>query len=162
MPNGATSPVLRAPPREAAVGKEHGLLARVRVYLRADKFDRALARGANPGDSAELGLRASQLVTPRERERIAQSIDGLLYLANLDRRSYLGWSRIPFDRERVRDNRFQLAELAETLRSRATPSAQGVAMARQLMTDFRGPIYIAGRVNRLREAIAETLSALNR
>jgi hypothetical protein len=139
-----------------------GLLLRLRVRLQASKLDRALAGGADPRETPELTLRASQLIDSRRREQIATSIDQLLYLAGQDKRAFLGWSRMPFDRSGVRASWGLLRQLAERLRRSGTPSPRGVAMAQRLMSDFRGPIFTSGRANRLPEALAATISALER
>jgi hypothetical protein len=161
MPSGAVSQLPEAHPRSRAREQPSPLL-RLRVRLQASKLDRALAGGADPRESPELELRASQLVDPDERERIATSIDQLLHLAGQDRRRFLGWSRMPFDRLGVRASWGSLRKLAELLRGPRTPSPRGVAMARLLIGDFRGPIYTTGRANRLPEALAATISALER
>src|SRR5690242_10889660 len=142
--------------------EQPGLLLRIRVRLQASKLDRALAGRADPRETPELALRASQLVDLREGERISTSIDQLLNLAGQDKQSFLGWSRVPFNRAGVRANWGLLRQLAELLRRPRTPSPRGVAMARLLMSDFRGPIYTSGPDQRLPEALAATISALER
>lgn len=160
MPSGAsTFPEAHS---HASSGDQPGLLLRLRVRWQASKLDRALAGGADPRETPELELRTGQLVDPSQLEQIATSIDQLLYLAGQDRHAFLGWSRVPFDRVGVRANWGLLRQLAELLRRPGSPSPRGVAMARLLMTDFRGPIYVGGRANRLPEALAATISALER
>jgi hypothetical protein len=143
-------------------GGEPGPLLRLLVRLRASRLDRLLAGGANPAESPELSLRAEQLSDRRERERIARSVDELLHLASQDRAAFLGYSRIPFARHQVRANRESFRQLADVLRSDRAIRPRAIAMARQLLSDFRGPIYTAGPAYRLSEAVAATLAASER
>jgi hypothetical protein len=135
-------------------------LRRLWVRLKAASLDRALAEGAKPSESVELSLRAGQLVGERQRKQVARSIQRLLDLAGQDRRIFVGITRLPVDRERIEANRSQLERIAETLLGPRSVSPRGVAMARRLFTDFRGPIYTGGRNSRLPEALSATRSAL--
>lgn len=135
-------------------------LQRLWVRLNRNSLDRALAGGADPSESVELSVRASQLLDPREREEIATTIEALLDLAGRRDSLFLGFSRIPIDRGRIEDNRAELERLAAILRGRRDLSPRGVAMARRLISDFRGPIFTSGRITRLPEALADTLAAL--
>jgi hypothetical protein len=158
MPTGVIASELK----ESDRGGWPGPLRRVRVRLRSDKLDRALAGGADPGESVDLSMRARQLAGEEERERIAGTIDAILGLIDRGKPVYGGFSRIPLDRERIRANRAGLERLAGILRGTEPVSPRGVAMARQLTTDFRGPIYTGGRNSRLPDTLASTLSALER
>jgi hypothetical protein len=135
-------------------------LTRLWVRLGATRLDRALAGGTSPNESEELSVRAGQLVEAAERNRIASSIQNVLDLAERDQRIFLGLTRLPVDRQRIEDNRNELARIVETLRGPNPVSPRGVAMARRLITDFRGPIYTGGRNSRLAEALSATQSAL--
>jgi len=154
----AATPQLRA----ARGHRWPGPLRRLWVRLRATSLDRALAEGAKPSDSVELSLRAGQLVGERQREQIATSIRALLDLAGQDRRIFLGPTRLPIEGERIEANRTRLEGIAETLLGPRPVSPRGVAMARRLITDFRGPIYTGGRNSRLPEALSAIRSALER
>jgi hypothetical protein len=131
------------------------------VRLRANRLDRALAGGASPNGSAELGVRADQLVDERERNRIADWIQNVLDLAEQDQPILLGPTRLLIERGRIEASRTQLERIVEILRGSSPVSPRGVAMARRLITDFRGPIYTGGRNSRLPEALAATRSALS-
>jgi hypothetical protein len=161
MPSGTASQPIPIP-RRTSPGEEPGLLLRLRVRFRAPWLDRSLAGGAHPTESPELRLRAEQLLDPRERERIARSIDDLLQLASQDRSAFLGYSRIPFDRGRVRANGESLRQLAGALRRDGPLAPRGVAMAGLLLSDFRGPIYTSGPAYRLSDAVAGALAELER
>lgn len=139
-----------------------GPLRRLWVSLKATSLDRALAEGVKPSESVELSMRAGQLVGESQREQIATSIQALLDLAGQDRQIFLGPTRLPVDRERLEANRARLEGIAETLLGPRPVSPRGVAMARRLITDFRGPIYTAGRNSRLPEALSAIESALER
>jgi hypothetical protein len=54
-----------------------GPLTRLWVRLRGTQLDRALAAGASPNKSEELGVRAGQLVD--ERERLITDFRGPIY-----------------------------------------------------------------------------------
>jgi hypothetical protein len=139
-----------------------GPLRRLWVHLMATSLDRALAEGAQPCESVDLSLRAGQLVGERQREQIATSIRALLDLAGQDLRIFLGLTRLPVERERIEANRTQLEGIAEILLGPGPVAPRGVAMARRLVTDFRGPIYTGGRNSRLPEALSAIQSALAR
>ena len=138
-----------------------GPLTRLWARLRGTQLDRALAGGASPSESQQLAVRAGQLVDTAERNRIARSIQSVLDLAEEGGRIFLGPTRLPVERERIEANRTQLERIVETLLGSRPVSPRGVAMARRLITDFRGPIYTGGRNNRLPEALTATQSALS-
>jgi hypothetical protein len=156
MPGGVVTSALK----QGSESRWPGALQRLWVWLNRDSLDRALAGGANPSESVELSMRAGQLLDRRQREEIAITIEALLDLAGRRDRLYLGFSRIPIDRERIEASRAELERLAEILRGPRYGSPRGVAMARRLVTDFRGPIYTSGRITRLPERLADTLAAL--
>jgi hypothetical protein len=156
MPSGIAVPELA----RATQSFWPGMLRRLWVRLRANKLDRALAAGASPGENPDLSLRAGQLVSDEQREQIATTIDALLDLADESRPIYLGRNRVPVERERIRTNRARFERLATALRRTEDVSPRAVAMARQLVTDFRGPVYASGLESRLPDALVNTLRAL--
>lgn len=156
MPGAVAAPDLGRPEGRGWPGP----IRRLWVRLNRTRLDRALAGGANPTESVELSLRAGQLIDPSHREQIAASIEALLELAGRERPIYLGITRIPISRRRIDANRVRLQRLARILRSPRPVSPRGVAMARLLMTDFRGPVYTGGRMDRLPEALDATITGL--
>jgi hypothetical protein len=119
-------------PREA----RPSLVLRLAVWLRRPALDRALACGAR--GSAQLELRAAQLVRTDSRERIADWIE-LAMTAEAGRASQ---SRsLALQRVSVALAHAELVWLVAALRTTADPSPQAVAMALELVSDDAGPLY---------------------
>lgn len=137
-----------------------GPWVRVRVFLGRLRLDRALARGADPAGSPELGLRAQQLQRSRTREQMARGIDRLIDLVFADPRRHVGPAMLPFRYQRVRPNLGLLEELAEALRGPGPHAVKGLAMATTLLEDSRGPLYASDPPENLRQALDATISEL--
>jgi hypothetical protein len=105
-------------------------MSRFADALRAPRFDRALADGADPASEPGLGARARQVTSSRTRRRIARALEEL----------ELG-PGVPVRRDQLRDADDLLAELTAALRSRERVSARGVLLAREIITDGCGPLY---------------------
>lgn len=164
MPIQLVSPAAGQPRHRDRQSADHaGPLRQLWARLRVGELDRALAAGADPSETVDLSLRAQQLLSRTERQRIAATIDRVIERAHQEeRRRLLGFSHIPFSHERVRASQVELARLADVLRSSRTLSVQGIARARRLATDFRGPVYVDGRAGELSEAIEDVLTTLGR
>jgi hypothetical protein len=158
MPVGHVMPL---PQKEPADEKRAGPLLRLRVGLKALDLDQALAGGADPTESAELTLRARQLVDPQKRERLADSIDNVLYLSASNPVTALGTTRMPLSRNRIEENRELLVELASRLRGHGPHALRGLALTAVLVEDARGPVYANGGSAGLGLAVRRTLSALD-
>jgi hypothetical protein len=112
----------------------------LRVLLRRDALDRALADGARPDDTPALALRARQLATRRQADDIAGRLDAILHELDLPPARALT-ARAPLQRAQIVASRPFVANLAQRLRDVDHPRAAGVARARQLVVDGAGPLY---------------------
>jgi hypothetical protein len=131
---------------------------RLRVLLRRARLDALLIDGADPVAAPELTLRAYQLTRPSHRRQMAAGIDdALATAASRKRRSP---SAAPLAREGIAAARPELAELSRRLREEPVAVARGVALARRLLTDGAGPLYVDSGNGALRRAAAEAITAL--
>ena len=124
------------------------LVVRVRVFLRRRTLDRLLAAGAEPSWDPELRLRAAQVTSWHKCRLLAHSLEDAVSEAHRLPR----WScAAPLDRRAVRAAAPGLLALAAGLEADPRPAAQGVALATQLVTDARSPLYAPGDSDALRE-----------
>ena len=150
---------------ELLVESPRGLIAwhvrlrdRVRTWLHSRSIDERLAQGVAPEENVECALRAYELTGSRMRHHLAGGFERAIAsitrarvspFAILDRRQVLG--ALP-----------ELHALRARLDSAAMPSAQGVARARLLLTDGRGPLYNSATERDLRDALRTVLDAFDR
>lgn len=133
------------------------VIHRLRVLVNRPGLDARLAEGELPSDDAALALRAAQLCAPGTRTRVARGLERAL---TDEARPGLS-AAIPVNRRAVRSARPYLAQLIETLRSPAPVAPQGVARARQLLTDAASPLYPPARPADLRHAAGQALWELD-
>ena len=105
-------------------------MTRFADVLRAPRFDRALAEGADPASEPGLGERARRLTSWRTRRRVARALEEV----------ELG-PGVPVRHDQVVEALDLLSELTTALRSRERVSARGVLLARRIVTDGAGPLY---------------------
>jgi hypothetical protein len=146
------------PPTRASAGP--GVILRARVWIRALDLDAALAGGADPAKSEELGLRAKQLVDRKTRNRLAAAITHLIRIADGDR-APIATPDPPFKPKQVQANRSLLSELAERLRGSRSVALPGMALTSLLLDDGRGPLTTESDPLTLQRAVRATLAALN-
>jgi hypothetical protein len=139
----------------APVACTAGLWQRVAARVRADRLDSELADGACPDASVSLALRAQVLVGTRFRRDMAASAQRILDAAGGRRLA------VPVCRGRVRASSAELSELIGKLLAPGPVSAQGVARARTLLTDARGPIFHPGCQSDLRASVRAAVDALD-
>jgi hypothetical protein len=135
-----------------------GLLLHLRVLARRERLDRLLIEGADPVASEELTLRAYELSRPSHRRALAASADDAVKSAATRRRR--SQAAPPLAREGIGSARFALAEISRALRDEPLVAARGVALARRLLTDGAGPLYVESGDGVLRLAVDETIRAL--
>ena len=121
------------PPREDAPRRA----ARIRTWRRRNRLDEELAQGVDPGTTAELGLRAAQLRSHRERHRIANA---LVEALGESRRGDPVTVRTKPHRAQVRACADELLGLAARLRDDLPVDVRGAAMAARLVSDRHGPL----------------------
>jgi hypothetical protein len=133
-------------------------LLRLRAAWKRPALDTALADGVDPDGSAELALRAGQLVDPRLRARLARSLRRAI--ASTDLPFHHRGSAVPVSRAAVRAARPALLALADDLVEAAAPNPRGVALTVRLLTDGGGPLYRPWTPGSLHEATDQARAAL--
>jgi hypothetical protein len=138
-----------------------GVWLRFRAWTHASALDRLLASGIDPIQSDELSLRAGQLSSARNRERLACALQGVVEVAG--RETYpLALPRLSIRRTEVRASRELLLELAENIRTSGPLGVEGLARTSLLIGDRRGPLYRADASRPLKLSAFEALVVLQR
>jgi hypothetical protein len=137
----------------------HMQLLRLRVALTAPGVESAVAAGTDPVASAELALRAGQLMSPRRRARYALSLRRAVESAQRPRLPTRG-AAVPVDRAAVLEARPALLALADDLMEVAHPRARGVALVIELLRDGAGPLYRPWTPEQLHSAAERARRAL--
>ena len=132
---------------------------RLRTAWKAPELDDALADGADPLASAELALKAAQLVKPRKRAELAQALELLVEQVISGGPSPLPGPAI-LRREPIARNLAGLLVLARRLRSEGLHCLRGLAMADRLVHYGDSPLYAALGSLELQHRIEEILAAL--
>ena len=139
----------------APVARTATLWQRAAARVLADRLDTELANGARPDARMGLALRAQVLVRTRSRRETAATAQRILDAAagrNLS---------VPVCRGRIQASSRELCELIGKLLAPGPVSAQGVARARTLLTDTRGPIFHPGCRSDLRASVRAAVDALD-
>jgi hypothetical protein len=108
--------------------------------MRHASLDWALADGADAGRSAQLRLRAAQLLEPRTRCRLADRFELVLDDCAAQSRPRVS-AAAPLQRESIAAAHGEMLRLVAALRTAQAPCPRGVAMAMRLLTDDAGPLY---------------------
>jgi hypothetical protein len=127
----------RTDDRTAPGGQHAG--NQIAARLLASVLDRRLAAGAAPDDGALLAARAYQLASAAQRQRLTRG-----WLAALDRadRPPLPRSpRMPLLRARIAAAQGDIRLMLAVVQGTPAIRAEGVALARMLLTDGTGPLY---------------------
>lgn len=132
---------------------------RLRVLAHHERLDGLLEQGADPVADPALTLRAFQLTRLSHRARVADSLEGAIASAATRRRR--SPSAPPLARESVAAARTELLTLARTLRGEPIVAPRGVVLARQLLTDGSGPLYVECADGALRCETESALAALH-
>ena len=134
------------------------LLTRVRAGLQRPSLNAALARGADPCESAALAYCAARLTSDRTREKLAGWVGEILDAAARPRLR-LAWAVQPL-RDEVTAARPLLIQVAELVRSTTPLYSQGLAMLEELLRDGGGPLYFPTRRGALSRELELILAAL--
>jgi hypothetical protein len=159
MPSGIfPAPKFRLSPHARVRGRPR-LAVRARTRLKRKRLDEDLARGAAPGGSAELALRAAQLRSTSERSRLANA---LVEAVGNARGPNLGAYRMKNRRrdDAIRECADELLALAVRLRDDRTIAVRGAAMTARLVDDKASPLHRADAED-LRQAIHAARAALD-
>ena len=125
------------------------------AWLHAARLDDALVRGASPAATAELAARARQVSTRRRRCRIAKGLNLSVHRSAQPATWPARTARVGVVREAATEARPALERLARRLLSPAPPAPAGVVLARRLLTDGVGPLYVPSPVSGTLRATAE-------
>lgn len=120
---------------------EPTLITRVRARTRRLELDYALAEGADPSSSPLLAARAGQLVRRGNRHRLAGALEHFAVTAEASPTRFGAMPR----RHAMRANRFELLDLAATLRKGGLLYARGIAILELVLIDGTGPAYTDAR-----------------
>lgn len=113
---------------------------KLRVLVRRTQLDQEIAAGVDPGSRPALALRAAQLLRPRNRRRLAASLERLIEELDADRDWFS--AAIPFLRDQVAEARGTLLSLARALRVAERIQPRGLAMVDRLLRDPDSPLYV--------------------
>jgi hypothetical protein len=133
-------PLRPLPHRVVEVSRRGGLA--LKVALTRWRLDDELARGIKPDSRRALALRASQLLRPRFRCRLAHLLERLVDECDSPRTSRRT-AAVPVQRDEVALARGELLKLAADLRSAEAVQPHGVAATWKLLTDTEdSPLYV--------------------
>ena len=114
--------------------------------------------GPRPDATVPLALRAQLLVRGPARRDLARSASRVLAAAT--QAPAAGRLPVPVRRDQVRDCSAEFTELIGRLLAAGPVPAQGVAMARILLTDASGPLYHRAGGGELRASVRDAADAL--
>ncbi len=135
------------------------LSLRLRVRLTRGGLDRQIAAGRPCDATPARSLRARQLADPGTRRQIARDLRGVIEFA--DRcGSHTLITPVVIDRRAVRAGREAIVGLAERLEGATPVRAEGVALARCLLTDGASPLFHRGCGQTVAEAVWAVADAL--
>ena len=142
--------------------------ARVRLSTRLHRgaLDELIARGVGTADDERLALRAAQLGSRTQRDRLATTVEHTLELAHRPaealRESMIRRlsPRVPLRVGEIRDCADDIQALARRLRDGDPIDVQGVALTLRLLTDGASPLYWRHSPVTLRYAVRSARLAL--
>jgi hypothetical protein len=144
--------------RSDARGTRYRLRTRIAVFVHREGLDASLARGVDPATSHQLALRARRITRDSHRRALARSFEKALAAAA--RPGPRLSAAVPLADRDIYDARAALIDLCHALREIPTVNPAGVALAQQLLTDGRGPMYLASRDDALWHALRSATLAL--
>lgn len=131
----------RAPRRPRKRNALSATVLRLRVAVRHDSLDSALARGADPAGRPQLAMRAAQLEHPRHRRALARTLRRVVAEATAPRPA--ARPIVAIARKQVLAHANDLLGLAVRLDCPHPADPTGIAIARQLVTDaVESPLYV--------------------
>jgi hypothetical protein len=111
-----------------------------KVFFRRLQLDEELASGLDPAGHPARAFRAAQLLRPKDRRRLATSLERLVDDVDWERQFRFS-PAVPFQHDQVAEARSTLLSLAHTLRSSERIRARGAAMVLMLLEDPVSPLY---------------------
>jgi hypothetical protein len=137
------------------------LRARALAWLQQTALDRRLADGESCVSDGDLTARAWQITRPAARRRLASALDAVLAEAGQPRPRRQRGAVVPICRQEVEVARDEIQRLAERLRDPRPVRPRGVALARQLLADGNGPLYVPSTNDELWRQMRRTAVALD-
>lgn len=135
--------------------------ARIRALLHPGALDRRLAAGADPARDQELAARATLLLRRGTRLQIAEGLEMAAASARSGHGIHSLSAIVPVAGPAVRAASDDLCALAQRLRANDPVRPQGVALARELLVDGTGPLYVAQNGDALAPLVRHALHALD-
>jgi hypothetical protein len=154
MPQG-----IAPPPRGSA-------RARLSTRLHRGALDDKIARGVETAGDERLTLRAAQLASRTQRDRLATTLERALQTATRHADSLSAAAarrlspRVPLRIRAIRDCADDIEALARRLRDGNEIDAQGVALTLRLLTNGASPLYYRHSPVTLRHAVRSARLAL--
>lgn len=139
---------------------------RERTWLHRGTLDEQIARGGESASDQRLTLRAGQLTSRRERDRLARALERTLELAGhaaeakMTRMAPVLSTRVPLRVGEIWGCADDFDGLVARLRGDEPIDAQGVAMLRRLLNDGASPLYYRRSPVTLRHAVRSARLAL--
>jgi hypothetical protein len=140
----STDPAVQSILGDPLVIRPDRLADRVRARAFGASLDGQLAAGRSPESSRPLAARAQDIVALRRRRSLARDWEHLLRVARRARavpRSAPSIQAAPIQSDRIAAAGPAIGELVRRLTVPLPVTAQGVAMARVLLTDATSPVY---------------------
>jgi hypothetical protein len=139
----------------------HPLAVRIRTAVHRVPLTRALAEGAEPSASEELGLRAGQLASDRQRRSLARTLRRTI---NEARKPRLARARMAMvRRSAVLDAEGAISAMIDRVTSPVPVCPQGMAMAEMILNNAdRSPLYTPTEPGTLRHAVNRATEAMDR
>jgi len=115
---------------------------RLRVAVRHDSLDSALARGADPASRPQLAMRAAQLERPRHRSTLARTLRRVVDEATEPRPAARA-TAVVIARKQILAHANDVLNLAVRLDCPHPAHPTGIAIAQRLVTDaVESPLYV--------------------
>jgi hypothetical protein len=115
---------------------------RLRVAVRHDSLDSALARGADPASRPQLAMRAAQLERPRHRRTLARTLRRVVDESTGPRPAARP-TAVVIARKQILAHANDVLELAVRLDCPHPAHPTGIAIAQRLVTDaVESPLYV--------------------
>jgi hypothetical protein len=134
------------------------LLLSATVQLQHWWIDERLAQGEDPAASAQLALRAQQLLSPKVRLELARQLCRVVEEAEGPPQPFS--AAVPVQREPVLRARECLVELADDLAFGSEINARGVALVERLLRDGASPLYAPPVYDTVERAVRHARVAL--
>jgi hypothetical protein len=168
MPQGLVPVSFLKPDSDLNVVPQPRGSARVRLSTRLHRgaLDEKIARGAETAGDERLTLRAEQLASRTQRDRLATALEHTLQMATHPADSPSASAarrfsvRVPLRVREIRGCAEDIEALARRLRDGNPIDAQGAALTKRLLTDGASPLYYRHSPATLRHAVRSARLAL--